>query len=259
MRISGKWKRDSLLLPLVSGHRKVYENLHRRCWRKLRKFPDLVDCLDYNDKIQWLKLFDQRKEIVQCSDKILVRDHVRERVGDRYLVDQYQVCGHYAEINFDGLPSAFVIKTNHDSGTVILVRDKSTLDHEATEARIEKSLATPYGWKKGEWAYSYIEPKVYVEKFIDPQNSRAPADYKFHCVDGKVRWIQYIYDRGYEVKECVVEPDGQVTKIHLDHRMEHTEEFKIPENWAEMKTVAERLKWWAERRSESGTEDDGVG
>ncbi len=166
---------------------------------------------------------------------------MRARVGNRYLVAQYQVCDHYAEIDFDRLPDAFVIKTNHDSGTVVLVRDKSMLDHEATEARIEKSLARPYGWKSGEWAYSYIEPKVFVEEYIDPKNSRPPADYKFHCVDGRARWLQYICDRGHEVKECIVELNGQVSKIHLDHKMEHSENFEMPGNWAEMKAVAEQL------------------
>jgi len=240
-KIALKWFRDKGDVPLTADHRELYFIIHRLCRHELGEFPELVHCRDYNDKIQWLKLFDQREEIVRCSDKVLVRGYIRERVGEKYLVKLYQVHDHFSQIDFDVLPKAFVIKTNHDSGTVILVRDKSKLDRKAAEERIEEALKQPYGWSNGEWAYSYVRPQILVEEFLDPQSDVAPPDYKFHCVEGKIRWLQFIFDRGQETKEVIVNEEGAVMSIHFDHKMHHRESFRLPLNWSEMKSVVERL------------------
>jgi len=166
--IRAKWLRDKRVLPLTSAHWELYNIIHHLCWRELHDFPNLINCRDFNDRLQWLKLFDQDPKIVQCSDKISVRDYVRERIGDGYLVELYQVHDRFAQIDFNALPNAFVIKANHDSGTVVLVRDKSKLDYDTVGARIDAALKRRYGWEKGEWAYSRIKPKVFVElKFSD--------------------------------------------------------------------------------------------
>lgn len=241
VRMQLKWLQDRRCLPLTTAHRELYDIVHRLCLRELERFPNLVNCPDYNDRIQWLKLFDQSRDIIRCSDKILARDYVKEHVGEQYLVKLYQVHNHYDQIDFDALPDSFVIKTNHDSGTVILVRDKTELDHQAAKAKIEKALKNPYGWLNGEWAYLYITPKVFVEQFIITEDQKPPPDYKFHCADGKVRCLQYISDRGSVTKESIVQLDGKVTSTHFDHNMLHIEEFTVPTTWESMMSVAESL------------------
>lgn len=239
--IKKKWVADSKLLPLTAEHWELYVIIHKLCLKELGEFPNLVHCRDFNDRIQWLKLFDQDEEIVRCSDKILVRDYVRDRVGEHVLVDIYQVHDHFDEIDFDALPNSFVIKTNHDSGTVILVRDKASLDKSATRERIENSLNQPYGWSNGEWAYSYIRPKILIEEYINPESDRPPPDYKFHCVNGEVAWLQYIFDRGVKTKECIVDVNGDATSEHFDHNMLHSENFTKPENWSDLLRCARKL------------------
>lgn len=241
IQLNIKWLHDRGCLPLAAAHHELYTIIHLLCWQELGEFPNLIVCRDYNDRIQWLKLFDQSRETIRCSDKILVRDYIQERIGDQYLVKLYQVHDHFNQIDFDTLPDSFVIKTNHDSGTVVLVRDKLKLDFQAIEGRIEASLKQPYGWLSGEWAYSYIEPRVLVEEFIAPKSQNTPPDYKFHCVNGKVCWLQYIYDRGNSTKESIIQPDGVVTPIHFDFNMIHREEFNVPDSWVEMRSVVERL------------------
>ncbi len=125
--IKTKWLNDKRQLPLTPANYELYNIIHRRYWDILHDFPNLINCHDFNDKIQWLKLFDQSPEIVSCVDKILVRDYVRERVGEEYLVKLFQVHDYFSQIDFDALPKSFVIKTNHDAGSVILVRDKSMI------------------------------------------------------------------------------------------------------------------------------------
>jgi len=140
-----KWRYDKRHLPLTPDHWELYDIIHRFCWRELGEFPNLINCRDYNDKMQWLKLFDQSKEIIRCTDKVRVRDYVRERIGEKYLVKLYQAHDHFYEIDFNALPKEFVIKANNDSGTVILVRDKSKLDYQAAAAQVEAALQQPMG------------------------------------------------------------------------------------------------------------------
>lgn len=240
-KIMAKWRSDRRHLPLTPVHYELYKIIHRLCWRELHDFPNLINCRDFNDKIQWLKLFDQSPEIIRCSDKITVRDYVRDRVGDQYLVKLYQVHEHFSQIDFGALPNAFVIKTNHDSGTVILVRDKSMVDYRAAEARIEAALKRPYGWGKGEWAYAYIQPKVFVEEFIEPDSPKPPPDYKFYCINGIVRFVHYIYDRGFDTKEQVLDPEGNDLATELYPSFKLGKGFKKPAVWNQMVSVAERL------------------
>lgn len=240
-RIGIKWRVDRLRLPLTSAHRGLYDKIHRLSLRELGEFPDIVRCRDFNDKIQWLKLFDQSADLVRCSDKILVKEYIRERVGDAYLPQLYQVKNRYAQVEFEALPKAFVIKTNHDSGTVILVQDKFKLDRQLAEFRIETALRRPYGSETGEWAYSWIRPKVFVEELLDPERKTRLADYKWHCVNGKVRWLQYFFDRDREPKETIVFPNRSVADFGLSHNMRHHPCFDPPCEWGEMIKVAEAL------------------
>lgn len=232
---------DSRYLPLTPGHRQLYDIIHRLCWRELGELPNLIDCRDFNDRIQWLKLFDQSPENVRCCDKVLVRDYVRERIGDAYLVRLYQTHDHFSEIDFNLLPNAFVIKANHDSGTVMLVRDKRMLHRSEAEARIEAALRQPYGVRNGEWAYSCVQPKVLVEEFIEPDNVAPPPDYKFYCVDGSVKFLHFIFDRGRDTKEQTVDRNGNDLGIPLYPAFRYANAFVKPDNWENMIDVAERL------------------
>jgi hypothetical protein len=241
LKIQAKWSRDKAYLPLTLEHRELYDIIHRLCWRELHDFPNLVNCRDFNDRIQWLKLFDQDQEMVRCCDKIQVRDFVCERIGKEYLTKLYQVCDTFDQIDFGCLPNQFVIKTNHDSGTVILVRDKQKLDKSAAKARIESSLKQPYGWQNGEWAYAFVQPKISIEEFIEPDQAAPPADYKFYVVEGKVRFVHYIYDRGCNTKEQTISPSGDDLKTELYPSFKYGAAFQKPRCWEEMKYVAEKL------------------
>jgi hypothetical protein len=240
-RIALKWFQDKRDLPLTADHRELYNVIHRLCWRELGEFPNLINCRDFNDKIQWLKLFDQSEEIIRCSDKVLVRDYIRERVGEQYLVKLYQVHDHFSQIDFDVLPNSFVLKTNHDSGTVILVRDKSELNCKAIEPRIEEALKRPYGWENGEWAYSYIVPQVLVEEHINPLTKSPPPDYKFQCVNGVVKFCRYTYDRGFVTKEIVVDRCGSDFGFIIDENFKRGSGFVLPKSWNKMVEIAEHL------------------
>ncbi|MDD2240278.1 MAG: ATP-grasp fold amidoligase family protein [Kiritimatiellae bacterium] len=236
-----KWSHDWVRLPLTWRHFDLYRRIHRDSYRCTGGFPELVNCRDYNDKIQWLKLFDQQPRTVLCSDKLGVRKVVHDLLGEGFIPDLYQVGDHVYDLDFDSLPKAFVLKTNHDSGTVELVRDKSTLDRTAIETRFEKALGTVFSLAEGEWAYAYIPPKVFVEEFIEPENPAPPADYKFHCVEGNMVLLQYITDRGLDPKEQMIDRNGRDVGFVFDHRFHHGDSFSKPLQWERMIEIAETL------------------
>lgn len=236
-----KWRRDKRHLPLGSDSRELYERIHRLCFRELRRFPDLINPRDYNDKIQWLKLFDQCEEIVRCTDKIALRGYVSERLGFGYTPNLLQTCKSWNDINKEALPGAFVIKTNHDSGTVILVRNKSALDWDMAKKRINRSLTSHYGHSSGEWAYAMIEPMVLVEELLNPFESDPPADYKFHCVNGTVCWMHYIRGRYRALSEVLVDRQSTVMDLQLNLDYLPARDFDPPTEWHRLVEVAETL------------------
>jgi hypothetical protein len=239
--IGRKWQEDRQALPLTPAHRELYDIVHRFSWQYLKSFPDLVSPRDFNDRMQWLKLFDQRFETVLCSDKIRLREHVERVLGPGHTPDILQIHERFSQIDFDRLPDRFVIKANHDSGSVMLVTDKGAVDHEKTGRHFDRALSRVFGWEAGEWAYRFIVPRLCVERMIETDDGEAPADYKFFCSDGRVKFVRYISDRYTGYKRQTIDPDGCDMQLSLDPAGKEGFDFRKPENWSEMIAAAEAL------------------
>jgi hypothetical protein len=241
LRIKFKWLMDKFFLPLRKEHKVLYNIIHNFYFSEFNKLPNLVHCQDFNEKIQWLKLFDQSDDVVMCSDKILVREFIKRRIGDNYLVKLYGTYDSLDEIDFDSLPKSFVIKTNHDSGTVILVKDKYKLDFNSIKLKLNYSLNRIYGWDKGEWAYSLVNPKILIEEYLLPFNDAPPPDYKFQCTNGQVEFCRYTYDRGVDTKEIVLDNQGNNLGFIIDENFKQGDQFVLNERWNDMLIVASKL------------------
>lgn len=239
LRILWKWRRDRRSLPLTEEHWDLYRILHRDSWRRAHRLPDLVHGRGFNDRIQWLKLFDQDERMVQLSDKAGVRAHVEERVGPGHLTRLHQLAANFDGIDWDALPSSFVVKATNDSGSVVLVPDRSHFDREAAREKVEHGLQREFGWKKGEWAYSGIEPRVLVEEYLEPDATIVPPDFKFHCVEGRVAFCHFIHGRHGDVREVVTDPQGRVTPHTL--YFPGGAPFVRPPEWDRMVEVAEAV------------------
>lgn len=205
----------------------VKENAIKWYYKKLKSYPDLKNPLSYNDKIQWLKIYDQDPNHVICCDKLKVKDWVEERVSGIVIS------------NTESYPAVW--KTTHDSGGITFVN--SADDIKSAEKKLKKRLKKTYGFQKGEWAYSLVKPAIIKEKRIN----NGDVDYKFHCCNGEVKWLQMIWDRYTDVKESIMCSNGNVLDLHLDHEMKHTPQkyFCTDQEFKELKRVAEILsKEW---------------
>ena len=142
-----------------------------------------------NEKIQWLKLHDRDESHVRLVDKAAVRDYVAETIGADRLIDLLGIWDKAEEIDFAALPDRFVLKCTHNSGGVIVCKDKSNFDRKAAVRNLAKQLRKNYYTQGREWLYKNIPPRVMAEAFIGGADGSLPDDYKFFCFDGVVRAV----------------------------------------------------------------------
>jgi len=240
-RIAAKWQHDITRLPLTPAHRDLYGIIHRHYWYTLHDFPDLIAPRGFNDRMQWLKLFDQSRDIVERADKIRVKDFVRNTLGAGYTSDILQAGDSFSEINIDHLPDRFVLKTNHDAGSVRIIYKKSSINQAEIANYFDSALSQKFGWDWGEWAYSFIPPKVFAETYIETDDGMPPVDYKFYCSGGRVKFMHFIYGRHTSPREQTIDVDGRDMKQSLYPSFPLGDGFTKPDNWREMIAIAEAL------------------
>lgn len=147
-----------------------------------------------NEKLQWLK-FNYRFPLQSIvSDKLLVRDYVKEKIGEEYLIPLLGSWEEYSDIDFSSLPKRFVLKCNHDSGGLVVCTDKDKLNYEEAKKKIEKSLKSNFFYIGREYQYRNIKPMILCEKFIS-DDGNVPMDYKIYCFNGKPDVILVCKDR----------------------------------------------------------------
>jgi len=160
------------------------------------KYPNLDNPKTFNEKLQWLKIYNALPIKTRLADKYLVRDWIKEKIGDEYLVPLLGVYDKFNDIDFDKLPNQFVMKCNHGSGWNIIVKDKSKLDIAEAKQKMDLWMASNYVNEAGyELHYRDIEPKIIIEKFIENEGTDDLYDYKFWCFNGKVEYIQFLSER----------------------------------------------------------------
>ena len=195
----------------------------------------------YNEKLQWIKLYDRKPEYRMYADKYRVRDYIAGKIGAKYLVPLIGVYKRVEDIPWDKLPQRFVLKSNHASGTNIICRNKDTLDTRDAEDKLRGWLKRNAYWGAREWCYRDIEPCILCEEFIETEDGNTPDDYKFMCFNGVVQLIQVHHDRfGHHTLDYYT-PDWQKAKLkRIDAETSDTMVPK-PEKLDEMLSVAASL------------------
>lgn len=150
----------------------------------------------FTEKIQWLKLNDRKPIYTTMVDKYAVKQYVAERIGEQYIIPTLGVWNNVEEIDWKSLPSQFVLKCTHDSGGLVICKDKEQLDIKAANKKLQKAMKRNF-WKYGrEWPYKDVERRIIAEKYMeDATPSSGLTDYKFFCFDGQPLYCQVIRDR----------------------------------------------------------------
>ena len=184
---------------------KIFYPYYLKKWyhKRTGKTLDLKNPKTFSEKIQWLKLYDSTPIKTKLADKYLVRDWIKEKIGEEYLIPLLGVWKKADDINFDTLPNQFVLKCNHGCGYNIIVKDKTKLDIDEAKLKLTTWLKENFAFKNGlELHYKNIKPVIIAEEYIK-EVSESAIDYKFICCNGipELCWItnkyETIHKRGF--------------------------------------------------------------
>lgn len=205
-------------------------------------WPDLKNPKTFNEKLQWLKLHDRNPMYTGLVDKYLVRKYIADKIGEEYLIPLVGGPWYSAEeIDFDALPEQFVLKCNHDSGGVVICRDKKNFDMESAKSFLNKRMKKSYYYENREWPYKDVKPCIIGEKLlIDDESAEGLKDYKFFCFDGMPKLMYVASDGSDDPRTDFFDMDFKHVNIKMRDRSFDQLPEK-PECFEEMKGLAAEL------------------
>jgi hypothetical protein len=137
---------------------------------KFHKRLDLDNPQTYNEKLQWLKLNYRKPIMTAMVDKYEVKKYIADLIGEEYIIPTLGVWDRFEDMDFDKLPNQFVLKCTHDSGGVIICKDKSKLDKIKAQSKLEKCLKRNYYYQNREWPYKDVKPRIIAEQYMEDES-----------------------------------------------------------------------------------------
>ena len=155
----------------------------------------------YNEKLQWLKIYDNNPIYCSLVDKYIVKDYVSRLIGEEYVIPTIGIWETFEDIEFETLPNEYVLKCTHDSGGLVLCQDKSKFDLSSAERTLTKSLNRNYYYYGREWPYKRVKPRIIAEPYLEDNKYGELRDYKFFCFNGEPRIMFVAANRQSKEKE----------------------------------------------------------
>lgn len=195
----------------------------------------------FNEKLQWLKLYDRKPIYTTMVDKYAVKQYVANIIGEQYIIPTLGVWNSFDEIDFDTLPNQFVLKCTHDSGGLVICKDKAKLDLVAAKTKIENSLKTDYYKKGREWPYKNVHRRIVAEKYMVDESGKELKDYKIFCFNGKPRYVQVDYGRFSDHHRNIFDTEWNLLDVQLCYASQLNCDIPKPYGLKEMLSMASRL------------------
>lgn len=209
MKVKEVLKRSSIIKALYKNFIKFLSKMSPMVASKVKYFIsfgkrlNIEDPETFNEKLMWIKLFEEDSIKAMYTDKYEVRKYVKNQGLEEILIDLYSVYDKVEDIKFDRLPNSFVLKCTHGCGCNVFCPDKSKLDEKEVTTKLKKWMATDYSLLSAEPHYSKIKPRIVAEKYIGTENGIFPIDYKIHCFHGEPQLIEVVLDRTYNEKKLI--------------------------------------------------------
>ena len=212
-------------------------------WCNLGYKLNLKSPRTFNEKLNWLKIYNKHPEYSKMVDKKEAKEYVASIVGDKYIIPTLAVYDKVEDIDFEKLPKQFVLKCTHDSGGIVVCKDKTTLDKEDAIRKLKKGLNSNFVSITREYPYKNVIPRIIAEQYMEDETGYELRDYKFFCFDGDPKFLFVASDR---------QKEGEDTKFdffdlnwkHIPVRNGHPnapEQIQKPKNFDEMIDVARKL------------------
>ena len=207
----------------------------------LKKKLDLCNPKTFNEKLQWLKLYDRNPEYTKMVDKYEAKKYVSDIIGEEYIIPTLGIYDKFDDIDFEKLPNQFVIKCTHDSGGIIICKDKNEFDIEKARKKINKSLKKNYYWSGREWPYKKVKPRILIEKYMRNGNDQELIDYKFFCFNGIPEYIEVHYDRYLNHLSTLYDINWNNINSSTVNDPKKSKEIEKPDNYELMKKISNKL------------------
>ncbi|MBR3610306.1 MAG: glycosyl transferase [Oscillospiraceae bacterium] len=203
---------------------------------------DLENPVTYTEKLQWLKLYDHRPEYTTMVDKYGVKEYVSKKIGEKYVIPLLGVWEKVDDIDFNSLPERFVLKTTHDSGGIVICKDKSKLDIHAAKRKLSYFMKRNYYDCNREWPYKNVKHRIIAEEYMEDSRQGELRDYKFFTFGGepKVLYIAQGRGKGEPTVADFFDMDYNHLPFTIDHDMAPVPPEK-PQCFEEMKELAAKL------------------
>lgn len=239
------WKRIFFKLENLEITNMIPDKIYLEIMYKIRLNSklNLKNPKTFNEKMQWIKLYDRNPLYTILVDKYEVREYVKSKIGDEYLIPLIGKYDSFEEINFEELPNEFVIKCTHDSGGIVICKNKSKLNISEAKKKIETHLKRNFYYHNREWPYRNVKPRIIIEKYMKNENDNSLKDYKFYCFDGEPRYL-YVSE-GLEdhstAKISFFDMNFEFADFHRDDYEGFSIKPKKPINFDKMKELARNL------------------
>ena len=196
----------------------------------------------FNEKLQWLKLYDRKPIYTTMVDKCEAKKYVADIIGEEHIIPTIAVYDRVEDIDFDALPDQFVMKCTHDCGGLVICKDKGKLDKKTAVGKLRKCLNSKYYLRTREWPYMNVKPRIIAEQYMEDESGYELKDYKFFCFNGVVKCLKVDYNRyidhhaNYYDRDMNLLPFGEVVCTpDFNHVIEK------PKNLEKMIELAEKL------------------
>lgn len=224
------------------NHMSDEEYLSRKYQLYFGQKLDLQNPQTFNEKLQWLKLYNRKPEYTVMVDKYKVREYIAQELGEEYLIPLLGVWDNPDEIDFDALPNQFVLKCNHNSGLgMCICKDKSELDISKVKVELRKGLKQDYYLTGREWPYKDVPRKIIAEKYMEDVSGDF-KDYKFYCFNGEMKFVMINSDRNTSRPTRADYFDRDFNWLDFTWGYSHAEVHpKKPEQFEKMVAIVEKL------------------
>lgn len=168
----------------------------------------------FNEKLQWLKLYNRKPEYTKMVDKNAVKQYVANIIGEQYIIPTLGLWEHFDDIDFGALPQQFVLKTTHGGGGIgiVLCQNKDFLDKKKAKQNLEKELKVDIYSTYREWPYKNVPHRIIAEKLLVSAKGEIGSlnDYKFFCFNGRVRIFKVDYNRFVDHRANYYDREGNL-------------------------------------------------
>lgn len=236
------YKKDLLNNNNESNILKICKKDLLRWYKRIQKKSfDIENPKTFNEKIQWMKLYDNTPLKTQLADKYLSREWIKQKIGEQYLVPILGVWNSFDEINFDLLPEKFVLKTNHGCHYNIIVENKSLFDIKKAKIQFNKWMKINFGFQYGfEFHYMNIKPKIIAEEFLESNDKGGIYDYRVYCFNGKAKNIGFFSNSRANWKIAFYDLEWNKLNFYYNYKLDD-KNIPKPKNLRLMIELSEKI------------------